>query len=106
MCGMGRETLGDLGFEIGENEKADGAGEVRVARSVSVDRCDHGRDRRVALIGDHLEASPERALEAHAGVMAGEDNRALPDRALADDAVMAIAGCGLEHATLLWVTSW
>src|SRR5262245_53403128 len=62
-----------------EHEQANGRRQVAVL-SLRIDRGDEVRQRHVAPAGNLLESFPEPTLEAHAGLVAGNDDGAFDDR--------------------------
>src|SRR5262249_54334377 len=74
-----RFMIGELVAVEVEHEETYGRRQVAVL-SLRIDRGDQVRQRHVAPAGNLLEPFPERILEAHAGLVAGNDDRPFDDR--------------------------
>src|SRR2546430_5660730 len=71
--------VGELVAVEVEHEETNGRRQVAVL-SLRIDHGDEVRQRHVAPAGNLLEPFPERILEADAGLVAGDDDRAFDDR--------------------------
>src|SRR5262249_19737760 len=98
-----------------EHEQPNGGGEIPLPPA-AIDAGHEIRKRHVARRGDFLEAPPKGVLEAHAGFVTGDDDRAFDDRRLhrpssvsrrcASSSRRAFSACASSNARSAFERPW